>query len=208
ADHAAHGRRATHHRALYSPPPVPQVPSQEKRQHPPRRAALFRRASKLQHHHHGRQQRVTARMTLRPHVNVHRRAYAPRTRRRRVLVRVREATLVLGQIVDVLGDQRPAQIAGLTRRLQALFRGRRRESDGRAHGGRLGGCTLARSPPPPAFSSSRLCLVPPCARAPLDAHAAIPREQLGTAASTTPGLARAGTTRRSWNLSSSPLLFS
>jgi hypothetical protein len=64
---------------------------------------------------------------------------------------------VFAQIVDVFRDQCPAPIAGLPRRIQAAFRGRGRESDGRTHGGRFGWVTprtIPTSSLPTNFSAS------------------------------------------------------
>lgn len=48
---------------------------------------------------------------------------------------------MLGQIVNVFCDQRADSISGLPRHIEAAFRGRRGESDGRTHGGTFGWLT-------------------------------------------------------------------
>jgi hypothetical protein len=129
---------------------VPYVPGQKEGKHPPRRPALHGSTAELQHTDDRWQRWLSERVSLRARVHVHRRMTARRAPLGAVGVDVRKGPLMLAEIVHVSRDQRPAPISGLPGRIQAAFRGRRRESDGRTHGGRFGWLT-----PPTIPTSSR-----------------------------------------------------
>ncbi|MBI2392030.1 MAG: FHA domain-containing protein [Deltaproteobacteria bacterium] len=121
---------------------------------------------------------------------------AARARARPILVGSRQPTEVLFHVPHLLGDQGAAPVSGLARRIEAAFRTRRRESDGRTHGDSASSLiTRRRSPPPPISSTFRQRPVPRATRGAPAAYAAVPRAEHGTSAFTTPRSVRAGTPR-------------